>query len=430
MPLGVGRVDRQRSTPAMSWYWAPVSVVFRYALPSMAISSPDRLRKPGRRRSRAPRNSPCRCRPRRSSRSGRPVRWPPPIGSATAPCHRRRRRAWTVLAASLEVSAAVMTALASGQGGGALGAAPARSQRRRRAGDARARVAGCGGSWGSSGSRAADARRPCDGSRDRVGVTAASAVKRPRAASVHLGDNRRGRTRHGRQRDRHRPDRYLRLRPDLRPRRVRDVDRARHRPAAEHGGPHHDAGRASRASARRARSGARTCRRSVRARAPRCASWRRRSSGSTRRTSRPSTPDGCDAARPRIREERASMSRAGTSSGGSPASRSRCCSVACCRTRLPLYVAVPLGEPAEMQAFVERERDGGIHRFQLKLGGDPRTDQRSRGGGPRRHRPGGRDHRRRQRRMATAGRDRRGTAARADSTGSASSNRARRSRRA
>jgi L-alanine-DL-glutamate epimerase-like enolase superfamily enzyme len=43
--------------------------------------------------------------------------------------------------------------------------------------------------------------------------------------------------------------------------------------------------------------------------------------------------------------------------------------------RLPLYVAVPLGEPASMQAFVERERDEGIHRFQLKLGGDPELDR-------------------------------------------------------
>jgi L-alanine-DL-glutamate epimerase-like enolase superfamily enzyme len=42
---------------------------------------------------------------------------------------------------------------------------------------------------------------------------------------------------------------------------------------------------------------------------------------------------------------------------------------------LPLYVAVPLGSPASMQAFVEREREGGIHRFQLKLGGDPEDDR-------------------------------------------------------
>ncbi len=41
---------------------------------------------------------------------------------------------------------------------------------------------------------------------------------------------------------------------------------------------------------------------------------------------------------------------------------------------LPLYVAVPLGSPAAMAAFVQRERSGGVHRFQLKLGGDPYED--------------------------------------------------------
>src|SRR5581483_7737362 len=41
---------------------------------------------------------------------------------------------------------------------------------------------------------------------------------------------------------------------------------------------------------------------------------------------------------------------------------------------LPLYVAVPLGSPEAMSAFVERERSGGVHRFQLKLGGDPYED--------------------------------------------------------
>ena len=40
---------------------------------------------------------------------------------------------------------------------------------------------------------------------------------------------------------------------------------------------------------------------------------------------------------------------------------------------MPLYVAVPLGPPDEMAAFVERERAGGIHRFQLKLGDDARA---------------------------------------------------------
>ncbi|MFL5673919.1 MAG: mandelate racemase/muconate lactonizing enzyme family protein [Chloroflexota bacterium] len=41
---------------------------------------------------------------------------------------------------------------------------------------------------------------------------------------------------------------------------------------------------------------------------------------------------------------------------------------------VPLYVAVPLGPPSEMAAFVERERADGIHHFQLKLGGAPEAD--------------------------------------------------------
>ena len=44
--------------------------------------------------------------------------------------------------------------------------------------------------------------------------------------------------------------------------------------------------------------------------------------------------------------------------------------------QLPLYVAVPLGAPEAMAAFAERERAGGIHRFQLKLGGAPAEDAR------------------------------------------------------
>src|SRR4051794_9725385 len=41
---------------------------------------------------------------------------------------------------------------------------------------------------------------------------------------------------------------------------------------------------------------------------------------------------------------------------------------------VPLYVAVPLGPPAEMAAFVERERAAGVHHFQLKLGTAPEAD--------------------------------------------------------
>jgi len=41
---------------------------------------------------------------------------------------------------------------------------------------------------------------------------------------------------------------------------------------------------------------------------------------------------------------------------------------------LPLYVAIPLGPPAEMAAFTRRERADGIRRFQLKLGASPAED--------------------------------------------------------
>jgi L-alanine-DL-glutamate epimerase-like enolase superfamily enzyme len=41
---------------------------------------------------------------------------------------------------------------------------------------------------------------------------------------------------------------------------------------------------------------------------------------------------------------------------------------------LPLYVAIPLGPPADMAAFTRRERGAGIHRFQLKLGAAPADD--------------------------------------------------------
>jgi L-alanine-DL-glutamate epimerase-like enolase superfamily enzyme len=41
---------------------------------------------------------------------------------------------------------------------------------------------------------------------------------------------------------------------------------------------------------------------------------------------------------------------------------------------LPLYVAIPLGTPAEMAVAARRERAGGIRRLQLKLGADPSED--------------------------------------------------------
>ncbi len=42
--------------------------------------------------------------------------------------------------------------------------------------------------------------------------------------------------------------------------------------------------------------------------------------------------------------------------------------------RFPLYVAVPLGSPQEMADFAGRAEAEGIHRFQLKIGGDPAED--------------------------------------------------------
>lgn len=42
--------------------------------------------------------------------------------------------------------------------------------------------------------------------------------------------------------------------------------------------------------------------------------------------------------------------------------------------RFPLYFAVPLGTPGEMRAYVLARREEGIHRFQLKVGGDPYED--------------------------------------------------------
>ena len=42
--------------------------------------------------------------------------------------------------------------------------------------------------------------------------------------------------------------------------------------------------------------------------------------------------------------------------------------------KFPLYVAIPLGPPQEMSDYVTRLQGAGIHRFQLKLGGDPVDD--------------------------------------------------------
>ncbi len=41
---------------------------------------------------------------------------------------------------------------------------------------------------------------------------------------------------------------------------------------------------------------------------------------------------------------------------------------------LPMYKAVPLGDANSMVEFVLEQRSTGVHRFQLKVGGDPRED--------------------------------------------------------
>ena len=43
-------------------------------------------------------------------------------------------------------------------------------------------------------------------------------------------------------------------------------------------------------------------------------------------------------------------------------------------TKVPLYVAVPLGPSTEMVGFVLAERAGGTRRFQLKVGSDAESD--------------------------------------------------------
>ena len=45
------------------------------------------------------------------------------------------------------------------------------------------------------------------------------------------------------------------------------------------------------------------------------------------------------------------------------------------QARYPLYIAVPLGPAEEMAEYVRARRAEGIHRFQLKIGGDPHTDR-------------------------------------------------------
>ena len=68
--------------------------------------------------------------------------------------------------------------------------------------------------------------------------------------------------------------------------------------------------------------------------------------------------------------------------------------------------------PATWRRSCPREREVGIRRFQLKLGADPEDDARAGRGDPGRDGTGRRGHRRRERRLAAAGRDHRRAAAR------------------
>ena len=45
------------------------------------------------------------------------------------------------------------------------------------------------------------------------------------------------------------------------------------------------------------------------------------------------------------------------------------------QSRYPLYIAVPMASPEQMAAYARARRQEGIHRFQLKIGGDPHTDR-------------------------------------------------------
>src|SRR3546814_3817273 len=44
------------------------------------------------------------------------------------------------------------------------------------------------------------------------------------------------------------------------------------------------------------------------------------------------------------------------------------------QAKFPLYFAVPLDTPEKMTDYVRARREEGIHRFQLKIGGDPVLD--------------------------------------------------------
>ena len=166
--------------------------------------------------------------------------------------------------------------------------------------------------------------------------------------------------------------------------------------------------------------------------APPSPSSRRRCSGSTpANLARCNARDGPRPARPRVRQERDRHRLLGRRSAARRAAGLRRCSAGA----LPGAVPAVRRDPARAGG-----RDGGarraparaegIHRFQLKLGADPRDDAARVRAVRRGDRRRGRRRRRRQRRLAAPGRGGRRAAARAASTACSSSSRARRSRSA
>ena len=169
----------------------------------------------------------------------------------------------------------------------------------------------------------------------------------------------------------------------------------------------------SRASARRARSARPTCRRLRRGCAGGAARARaRRSSASTPATSRSSTRRWTRALRGHAYAKSAVDVACWDVLGKATGQPVATLLGGLRQESYPLYVAVPLGPAEAMVEHVASASAEGIHRFQLKLGADPREDAAPRGGGRRGDRRRRDRDRRRERRLPPPGRGRRRPAAR------------------
>ena len=82
-----------------------------------------------------------------------------------------------------------------------------------------------------------------------------------------------------------------------------------------------------------------------------------------------------------------SMSLAGISPARPGARASPKCSAVCANRHSRLYFAVPLDSPDAMAEYVLARRAEGIHRFQLKIGGNPTEDADARPAHRRSNRP-------------------------------------------